>query len=232
MDYKELVRIIFRRWWLIVLPLALSAVIAIPEILGGGTSAPAGYNAEIRYSAAQRQNMPGREGDYTDVWMASEYTVDALTDWVRTSSFRDEIRSALGDAEVALGDAEVALESLRVAADNVRSLGVLYLSHSQGDSLRAIADAAVLVLSSRSQRYFPQLGGEAAQVTILQQPAISSPPPALTNRLAPFIRLAIALMIGLVLAFFAEFVDPTIYHQDDLRRLGMPLLGSIPKERA
>ncbi|MDE2750901.1 MAG: hypothetical protein OXI34_18225 [Chloroflexota bacterium] len=225
MDYKELVRIIFRRWWLIVLPLALSAVIAIPEILDGGTSAPSGYNAEIRYSAAQRQNMPGREGDYTDVWMASEYTVDALTDWVRTLSFRDEIRSALGDAEVAL-------ESLRVAADNVRSLGVLYLSHSQGDSLRAIADAAVLVLSSRSQRYFPQLGGEAAQVTILQQPAISSPPPALTNRLTPFIRLAIALMIGLVLAFFAEFVDPTIYHQDDLRRLGMPLLGSIPKERA
>ncbi len=222
MDYKELVRIIFRRWWLIVLPLVLSAVIAIPEIIGA--DAPAGYNAEIRYSAAQRQNMPGREGDYTDVWMASEYTVDALTDWVRTSSFRDEIKSALGDDKVAL-------DSLGVAADNVRSLGVLYLSHSQGDSLRAIADAAVLVLSSRSQRYYPQLGGEAAQVTILQQPAITSPPPALMNRLTPFIRLAIALMIGLVIAFFAEFIDPTIYHQDDLRRLGMPLLGSIPKER-
>ena len=94
MDYKELVRIIFRRWWLIVLPLVLSAVIAIPEIIGADTSA--GYNAEIRYSAAQRQNMPGREGDYTDVWMASEYTVDALTDWVRTSSFRDEIRERAG----------------------------------------------------------------------------------------------------------------------------------------
>ena len=224
MAYRELAGIFFRRWWLIALPVALSAIIAIPDFIGGA-GAPTGFSAEIRYSAAQRQNMPQREGDYTDVWMASEYTVDALTDWVRTSSFRDEISGALGEAEVSL-------EGLHVAADNVRSLGVLYLSHAQADSLSAIADAAVLVLSGRSQSYFPQLGGEAAQVTILQPPAIMSPPPALMNRLTPFIRLGLALLIGLAIAFAAEFVDPAIYHQDDLRRLGLPLLGSIPKERA
>jgi capsular polysaccharide biosynthesis protein len=225
MEYKALIRIVFRRWWLIVLPLVLSAVIAIPEFIGGGASIAGGFTAQIRYSAAQRLNMPQREGDYTDVWMASEYTVDALTDWARSPSFRDEISNALGETEVAIG-------SLQVAADNVRSVGVLYLSHAQSESLSAIADAAVLVLSNRSQSYFPQLGGEAAQVTILQQPSITSSPPALSTRLAPFFRLCVALLIGLAIAFFAEFVDPTIYHQDDLRRLGMPLLGSIPKERA
>jgi len=224
MGFNELIRILLRRWWLIVLPIVLSAVIAIPELIGGGSEAPAGFTAEIRYSAAQKLYLPQLEGDYTDVWTASEYTVHALTDWVRSSSFRHEIDSVLGDAEVALG-------SLGVAANNVRSVGVVYLSHTQSESLRAIADAAVLVLTSRSQSYFPQLGGEPAQVTILQQPTITAPPPAVTNRLAPFIRLGIALMIGLAIAFFAEFVDPTIYHQDDLRRLGMPILASVPKER-
>ena len=54
--------------------------------------------------------MPDRDGDYQDVWLASQYTVDALTDWVRTASFRGEIRDALGETTVAL-------DSLQIAAD-------------------------------------------------------------------------------------------------------------------
>ena len=225
MEYKDLIRILFRRWWLIILPVVLSAVSAIPALIGDSTGATGGFTTQIRYSAAQRRNMPDREGDYQDVWLASQHTVDALTDWVRTASFRGEIRDALGEATVSL-------DSLQIAADNVRSVGVVYMSHANHDSLGAIAETAMLVLSERSQRYFPQLGGEAAQVTILEPPALSAAPPALTSRLAPLIRLAVALLIGLALAFFAEFVDPTIYHAGDLRRMGMPLLGSIPKERA
>ena len=225
MEYREIIRIIFRRWWLILLPVVLSAVIAIPDLIGGGEAVSAGYTTQIRYSAAQRVDRTLIDSDYTDVWTASEYTVHAMTDWVRSASFRGEIATELGEMGASLG-------SLQVAADNVRSIGVLYLSHPNHDALSAIADAAVLVLSSRSQSYFPQLGGEAAHVTILEQPAIAPAPTALPSRLAPVIRMGVALLIGLALALFAEFVDPTIYHQDDLRRLGLPLLGSIPKELA
>ncbi|MCY3799191.1 MAG: hypothetical protein OXG84_15385 [Chloroflexi bacterium] len=225
MEYRELIRIIFRRWWLIVLPVVLSALSAIPDLIGDSIGAPGGFTTQIRYSAAQIRNMPDRDGDYQDVWLASQYTVDALTDWVRTASFRGEIRDLLGETTVAL-------DSLQVAADNARSVGVVYMSHANQEALGAIAEAAMLVLSERSQRYFPQLGGEAAQVTILEPPALSAAPPALSSRLAPLVRLAVALLVGLALAIFAEFVDPTIYRADDLRRLGMPLLGSIPRERA
>lgn len=224
MEYQELVRILIRRWWLIALPVVLSAVISVPDLLRDGTAVSGGFNTQIRYSAAQQLNISDREGDYTDIWRASEYTVHAMTDWARSSSFRHEIASILGDAQAAV-------DGLQIAADNVRSVGVVYMSHPNGESLGAIADAAVLVLNSRSQRYFPQLEGEAAQVTILDQPAIVAAPPALPSRFAPFVRLAVALLIGLAIAVFAEFVDPTVYHQDDLRRMGMPLIGSIPKER-
>ena len=225
MEYKEIIRILIRRWWLIVLPVVLSAVISIPDLLRDGAGVSGGFTTQIRYSAAQKLNIPEREGDYTDIWRASEYTVHAMTDWARSSSFRHEIAGILGDAQDAL-------HGLQIAADNVRSVGVVYMSHPNGESLGAIADAAVLVLNSRSQRYFPQLEGDAAQVTILDQPAIVAAPPALPSRFAPFVRLGVALLIGLAIAVFAEFVDPTVYHQDDLRRLGLPLLGSIPKERA
>lgn len=224
MEYRALIRIIFRRWWLIVLPVVLSAVTAIPDLIGDARGAPGGFTTQIRYSAAQKRNLPEREGDYTDVWLASEYTVDALTDWVRSASFRGEIEDALGETSVAL-------DLLQVAADNVRNVGVVYMSHANQDALRAIADAALLALSNRSQRYLPQLGGEAAQVTILEAPVVSAAPPPLTNRLAPLVRLGLGLLVGLALAFFAELVDPTIYHADDLRRMSLPLLGSVPKER-
>ncbi len=225
MEYIELIRILFRRWWLIALPVVLGGVIAVPDLLNTAPSSAGGYTAQVRYSAAQRLNLPQRDGDYTDVWQASEYTVDALTKWARSASFREEIRAQLDDAELSLG-------SLQIAADNARSIGVIYFSHSKSDALRTIVDAALIVLTSRSQTYLPQLGGEAAIVTILDPATVTPAPPALTSRLTPLIQLGIALLVGLALAFFAEYVDPTIYHQDDLRRMGMTLVGSIPSERA
>lgn len=225
MEFAELFRVIFRRWWLIVLPVVLAAVIAIPEFVRASSAGQSGYTAQISYSAAQIFNLPERDGDYTDVWLASEHTVDALTDWVRSSSFRKEIQSQLAEPDTPL-------DSLQVAADNVRNVGVIYFSHRNSEALRSILDAAMLVLTSRSQVYFPQLGGDSAQVTILDQAAVTAAQTPITNRLSPLIRLGIAFLIGLALAFFAEYIDQTIYHQDDLRRLGLPLLGSVPRDRA
>ena len=224
MEYIELTRILLRRWWLIALPVALGAFIAIPQLVDSMTASAGGFTAQVRYSAAQKLNLPQRDGDYTDVWQASEYTVDALTDWVRSASFRSEIQAQFAESDLPL-------DSLNIAADNVRNVGVIYFSHANREALREIVDAALIVLTNSSQTFFPQLGGEAAHVTILDPATITEAPPALVSRLAPLIRLGIALLIGLALAFFAEYVDPTIYHQDDLRRMGLPLLGSVPSER-
>lgn len=225
MEFAELFRVILRRWWLIAMPVVLAAVIVIPEFMRTASAGSSGYTARISYSAAQLFNLPEREGDYTDVWLASEHTVDALTDWVRSSSFRQEIQSQLAERETPL-------DSLQIAADNVRNVGAIYFSHSNSEALGLIVDAAMIALTSRSQVYFPQLGGDSAQVTILDQATVTAAPTPLTNRLSPLIRLGIAVLIGLALAFFAEYADQTIYHQDDLRRLGIPLLGSVPRDRA
>ena len=225
MEYAGLIRILVRRWWLIVLPVVVSAVITIPEFISGASHDSSGFTAQIRYSAAQKLDLSQRQSDYTDVWLASEHTVDALTDWVRSSSFRAEIQAQLGADNASIG-------SLQIAADNARTVGLIYLSHNDADALRRIAEAILIVLGDRNQIYFPQLGGETAQVTILDQPEVSAIAPALMTGLTPLIRLGVAFMIGLALAFFAEYIDPTIYHQDDLRRLGMTLVGSIPRDRA
>ena len=225
MEIAEVFRVILRRWWLILLPVLLAAVIAIPELVRTPGAGQSGFNARISYSAAQTLNLPQHTGDYTDVWLASEHVVDALTDWVRSSSFRGEIQSQLAGSDTELG-------SLQIAADNVRNVGAIYFSHRDHAALGEIVDAALLVLTSRSQAYFPQLGGDSALVTILDQSAVSAAPAPLTNRFAPLIRLGIAVLIGLALALFAEYADQTVYHQNDLRRLGIPLVGSVPRDPA
>ena len=222
MEIVLLIRILRRRWWLILIPVVIATALVIPSFLNSGSAVSGGFTTEIRYSAAQEFNLPQRDGDYQDVWLASELTVNAFSDWIRSNRFRDEIERGLGDSDIHLG-------AMGIAADNARSVGVVYLSYPEQDALETIANTVILVLASRNQEYFPQLGGEPAQVTILDEPHIAPAPPALTNRFAPFIRIAIALIVGLFLAFAVEYFDPTIHHQDELDKLGLQTLASIPK---
>ena len=169
MELTMLSRLILRRWWIIALPVVLSLIAAIPTLLDDSATGSGGFQAQIRYSAAQEFNLPQRDGDYQDVWLASELTVNAFTDWVRSSSFRNEIRAQLEDDEANLS-------ALGIAADNARSIGVIYLSHPDNTVLQEIAAVAIAVLSQRNQGYFPQLGGESAQVTILEAPTVAAVP--------------------------------------------------------
>jgi capsular polysaccharide biosynthesis protein len=224
MEVVLLVRILRRRWWLILIPVVVATMLVIPSFLDNGSAVSGGFNTQIRYSAAQEFNLPERDGDYQDVWLASELTVNAFTDWIRSNSFRDEIQDNLNDSDIKL-------ESLGIAADNARSVGVIYLSYPDREALESIATTIISVLASRNQEYFPQLGGAPAQVTILDEPVVASAPPPLTNRFAPLIRIAMALIVGVFLAFAVEYFDPTIHHQDELDKLGLLTIASIPKHK-
>lgn len=222
MELTILARVLLRRWWLVAVPVALSGAFVIAGLIGEPPASAAGFSAQIRYSAAQELILPQRDGDYQDVWLASELTVNAFSDWVRSGSFRDEIVEWLADPAIDIA-------RLGIAADNARSIGVIYLGHSSAESLQRIAEAAMAVLGNRNQTYFPQLGGQPAQVTILDQPVITPAPPPLTNRVAPILRLGVGLFIGLVLAYLAEYLDLRIHHKDDLQKLGLPVVGAIPR---
>jgi capsular polysaccharide biosynthesis protein len=226
MELMLIIRILLRRWWLVVIPVAVVAVVTVPDLLSSRSAVSDGYSTVIRYSAAQKFNLPDRDGDYQDVWLASELTVNALTAWVRTSSFKDEI--ALAAADLGL---ETDLGALGVSSDNARSIGQIFLSWPDEAQLRIIAQAALDVLQNRTQDYFPQLGAEPAQVTILDDVVISSAPPPITDRFAPLIKLALGIVAGLGLAFLVEYLDTTIRDRQEVERLGLPVIVTIPRHR-
>ncbi len=217
----HLIWIIVRRWWwLIALPVLITAVLAVPSLLNRG-AASGGFTETITYSAMQSISaIPRTDGDYQDIWLSSELTVNAFSDWVKGSSFKTELAALVPDAN---------LDALAIAADNAHSVGQVYLSYPTADGLQALGDAAIKVLSTRSQAYFAQLGGQPAALTVLGQTPVTPAPPAITDRLGPLIRIGLGLIAGIGLAFLAHYLDPLLRRREDVESLGLPVVGSIPR---
>jgi capsular polysaccharide biosynthesis protein len=225
MELALIFRILLRYWWLVLIPVAVTAVLAAPALLDRGPAVHGGYSTAISYSAAQQlEAIPNRDGDYQDVWLASELAVNAFTDWITSNSFA----RAVAEAASARGS-EIAAGSLAIAADNERSVGRIFLTWPDAETLAVIADSAIEVLRTGSAAAFPQLGGAPALVTVLDEPVITSAPPPLADRFGPFVRLALGLAAGIGLAFLAHYLDPFLRRREDLESLGLPVVSTIPR---
>lgn len=223
----QVIRVLLRRWYMVVIPLVIVAVVAVPALLAAPPSAlPPMYTTVIRYTAAQVLDaIPNRDGDFQDVWLASELTVNAFTEWVRSSSFAEEVRAALPEGVAA------ALSGGNFASDNERSIGQVFITWNNAEQLEQIAQAAQTVLQTRTSVYFPQLGDVPARVEILDTPQIVTLPAPITRRLEPLIQVALALVVGIGLAFLVEYLDPFVYRREQLDTLNLTVLASVPRHR-
>jgi capsular polysaccharide biosynthesis protein len=214
-------RLVKRWWWVMMIPPLVVTVLYLPSILRAPTGS-VGFYTQFRYTASQtNSNLPNRDGDFQDVWIASEYAVNAFTEWVRSSSFRQEIQSVLG--------ADVDLAGFNVVSDNARSVGQVQMSHPNEQTLTQAAQATIFILRTRNKDYFPQLGEQNAQVDILDTPVIVPAPPPIIDRFQPFVRIGLALLGAIGLAILLEYLDNKVHYADELERKGIRVLGNIPK---
>lgn len=225
MELVLFAKVLARRWWLIVLPVAVAVVIVVPDILEDGPVASGGYTTVLRYTAAQvLEAIPQRDGDYQDVWLASELTVNAFSEWVRSNRFKDEVAAVSAGGGVTIDPT-----ALAIAADNERSIGQVFISWPDDTELAVIAQAVIEVLQTRSQDYFPQLGNSPARVTLLDTPRIVPTAPPLADRFGAILRVVVAFIAGVGLAFLAEYLDSALRERQDLERLGLRVIGTIPR---
>ena len=96
MELRAIAQLLRRWWWLIVISTLIAGLAALPA-LSAATGSGGGYSTVLHFSAAQSpQEQLAPESDLQDVWLASELTVNALSAWARTESFRREISNAPG----------------------------------------------------------------------------------------------------------------------------------------
>lgn len=225
MELTLIARILLRRWWLILLPVVVTAVFTVPAVLRPAPTGATSFTTTLRYTAAQvLEAIPGRDGDFQDVWLASELTVNAFTEWVRSTRFAEEVAAAAAEQGLTIDPGALVIRS-----DNERSIGQVFINWPNEAELTVLIEATMTVLQTRNQDYFPQLGSVPAQVEILDEPRITPAPPPLPDRFRPLIQLALALIAGAALAFLADYLDPSLHDRRDVDAAGLKVIAAIPQ---
>ncbi len=228
MELRALWHILRRRWWLVALPTLAALAVTLPA-LRQVVSPPVSYQVQMRLTAAAPPATPTPYEDAVYVpLLASEYVVVNMPHWITGDRFADEVSDVLGARGV-----QIAAADLRghFAADSYRSILTLYVTWDEPETLRTIAEAAVQVLQTRNQAYFPQFAAEAVRVVPLDEPEVSTLAAPISVRLMPLLRIALGLAAGLGLAALAEYLDDRVHTRADVAALGLDVWAEIPTER-
>jgi capsular polysaccharide biosynthesis protein len=226
MELRQFWTIFRRRWPLVVVP----ALIVLALGLLSYRPAPPAYNAGVRFIVGQ----PPIDGALTDEqryynWLTSEYIVNGLTDWVRGGRFAEAVAARI-EEETGNRIAPQAIQS-GMAVDNARSMLTVSITAGDFETTRQIMNGVILVMTEENAVALPQLGGETAVLTQLDDPVVTPISAGLRSQIDLPLRVALALFAGAGLALLAHYLDPTVRDRAELERLGIPLAGEIPGER-
>jgi capsular polysaccharide biosynthesis protein len=227
MELKQVWSVVRRRSWLVLLPAVVTLILTLPS-LRAVISPPTAYSVVIQFTASQIPASSGQSfQDQSYIpWLMSEYAVNNLATWMKSESFARETASLLQSQGKTI-DAE-AIRGM-IQSDSARSIMRLYLTWPDPDEVKQIAQAAIDVLRTKSQDYFPQLSAARVVIVPLDAITVSQQSTPITTRFAPLFRILIGLVVGLALAFLVEYLDPTIWHRREVEALGLPILAEIPR---
>ena len=182
----------------------------------------------MRFIVGQRPAQAAAEFDEQRYynWLASEYIVNGLTAWVRGFRFAEMVSLYLEEQQGIRID-PFAIQS-GLAVDNARSEMTISLSAGDPDTARQMMDGVIAVLTEQNAVALPQLGGEPALLTQLDEPIVTPLSAGIRSQLDLPLRLLLALVAGIGLALLAHYLDPTVSSRAEIERLGLPVVGEIP----
>jgi len=225
MELRAYAQILRRRWWLALVPTIVVLVIGLATY----QTPPPAYNVGVRFLVGQlpaTEALTRSDEERYYNWLSSEYIVNGLADWVRGNRFGEAVSEELAASGIS---APAGAIQGSLAVDNVRSMMLLSLSANDPQLLEQMMAAAVIVLTEQNADALPQLGGETAILVQLDDPIVNQTPGGLRARLELPVRIALAIIVGVGLAFLFEYLDPTLRDRLELEELGLPLIGEIPK---
>lgn len=226
-DYWAIAR---RRWWIPAVLVAATALVSLLQLQPWRSPAPQ-YSASLRMLVGV---MPAAAADVAAydpryyAWLTSEYLVDDFTEVVRSGLFAQNVSARLAGAAIEVPPGVIQGSAATGKLHRIITLNFTWPDRAQ---LEAIAGAAAAELEENATFYFQQLGSEGAGVTLLDGPSVAEVGPPLRSRLEWPLRLLLALLIGVGLAFLVEYLDTTVRSEEELRALGLDVIGRIPRGR-
>jgi len=218
MELRQYWRIVWQRWWLIFTLVGIVLVVSLitaqePDLV---------YVATMRFAVgiegSEPVNAASGEGR-SDAWLASEYLADDLSEVLKGGDFASRISERVG-FEVPAGT---------IFASREHRIMTVTVTWRDQIEVQSIAEAVGAAVQDGGSEYFPQLAGVEAEAVLIDGPGIGQVGRSLTDKLDLPIRLFVALVAGVALAFLWEYLDDTVRDRTEIEALGAPVLGEIPR---
>jgi capsular polysaccharide biosynthesis protein len=225
MELRVYWKILFRRWWLVVTPVAVVLAYVVATYASPGPV----YQVVMRFAAGTEPAGLSEEYDRYYPWLTSEYIANGLADVAMTESFARAVAAQLSGS-----DHNIPHDAIQrgIITDNAQSILVVYVMWADVEQIVAIAEAITTELTENGAAYFPQLAGVEPAVRRLDTPTPVPLPPGLRAQLmGPAIKVGLAAVAGVALALLWHYLDPTIREAGELEGLGMVVLAEIPRRQ-
>ena len=217
-DLLELVGVVLRKWWLILIFTVIAGGIAFYFTSNYVTPV---YQAEAKLFIGKEADLLG-EFSLTDLSLDSKLVVD-YRELLKTRLVTEEVIQELG---------------LNVSTNRlISNLSVVTISDSRFISIKFM-DTNPEVAAAITNKLSEVLVDSVVQIIGIQNVQIVDAAIVPTFPVGPNIRsnVAIAVVLGGMLALFVIFVlhlvDNTIKKEDQLeKKLGVPVIGVIPKHK-
>jgi len=220
MELRQYWRIVWRRSWLVA---ALVFVVLIVSLITYQEPAPT-YQANMRFAIGIEGQAPvyavSGEGR-SDAWLASEYLADDLSEVVKGGDFAAGITERVG----------FSVPAGTIFATREHRIMTVNITWAEPAQLVTIAEEVAAQIEDAGQQYFPQLDDVQAQAVLIDGPGIGQVGRSLRDKLDLPLRLFIALVAGVALAFLWDYLDDTVRERGELESLGVEVLGEIPRSR-
>jgi capsular polysaccharide biosynthesis protein len=218
MELRQYWQIVWRRWWLIA---ALVILVLVVSLVTYQSPEPV-YVASMRFAIGIEGVEPvdsvSGEGR-SDAWLASEYLADDLSEVLKGGDFANRISQRV-DFDVAAGS---------IFASREHRIMTVTITGNDPARVQAVAEATAAAIADGGADYFPQLTGVEARAVLIDGPGIGQAGPSLQAQLDLPLRLFVALVAGVALAFLWDYFDDTVRNRTEIESLGLRVLGEIPK---
>ena len=230
MELRSYWAILKRRWAAPVLIPLLVALFSAVQLRPWQAPAPS-YSVTMRMlvGVLPLENADGAHYDPRYyAWMTSEYLVDDFTEVLTTQLFAQAINARLSENGLSIPSGLIQAQAN--TGQRHRIIRLSFTWHHPAE-LQAIANATVAELEENAAAYFSQLGTESAGISLLDSPTVAQVAQSARQRVEWPLRILLALVAGVAVAFLREYLDETVRRRQDLEEIGIAVLTTVPKRR-
>ncbi len=224
MEVRQYVQVIRRRMWVVV---SVFLIVLVVGALRASSPAPM-YQASMRFllgvrSGGEDSQYFSYDGYYT--WLTSEYLLDDVAQLVQSRTFAEAVSQRLASQGLAVSAASISGATQTGQLHRILSVSVASPDPSQ---LERIALAVAEILPTEIERHFAQVGAGTVYASVIDPPAVYAIGASLRQKLDLPLRLMLAILAGVVLAFVLDYLDDTVRDARELETAGLCTLGEIP----